>query len=407
MQHRIDRQANKHILVINSGSSTIKYQLLNVDKETILLKGVVEGIGFPQGKHDYFWLDGAEQKHENSADLQYPDYTQSFAAMVDVLSSIKYLKPSAIGHRVVHGGEFFSQPILINSKVLQQIEQISSLAPLHNPASVQGIRACLELFPDLPQVAVFDTAFHQTMPEYAYRYAVPDAWYAQHHIRRYGFHGTSHQYIAHKAAEYLQKPLNKLNLISLHLGNGASIAAIEQGQCIDTSMGFTPLAGLIMGTRCGDIDPSIPLYMQQQTSMSAKQLSDELNHHSGLLGLSGNQDMRELLNAAEAGDHASELAINMYCYRIKKYIGAYTAALGQVDAIIFTGGVAENSAIIRSRCCHNLHALNIVIDHELNAQPVDQVSTISIANNDLHVLVVRTNEELQIANNVVKLIYKT
>ncbi len=403
--HDIDKQNTSSILVINSGSSTIKYQLLNTDQETVLLKGCVEGIGCSLGKHDYFWVDRSGQKHENLIALKKPDYAQSFSAIVEVLTESKCPSPIAIGHRVVHGGEDFIIPTLIDETVLAKIEQLSILAPLHNLANLQGIQVCLKLFPNVPQVAVFDTAFHQTLPDYAFRYAVPDSWYTEHKVRSFGFHGISHQYIANKAAKYLQKPLEKLKLITLHLGNGASIAAIEQGQCIDTSMGFTPLEGLIMGTRCGDIDPSIPLYMQQETNSSAKQISDKLNHHSGLLGISGNQDMRELLRCSEAGDRTSELALNMYCYRIKKYIGAYTAVLGHVDAIIFTGGVGENAMQIRSRCCHKLKNLGIAIDDDLNAQQlVDQVSLISLADQPVQVLVVRTNEELQIANDVTEIL---
>lgn len=393
--HHIDT-----ILVINSGSSTIKYQLLNPDQEMVLLKGIVEGIGSSQGKHDYFWIDKAGQKHQNCLALHTLGYSQSFSLIAEVLAQSQCPDPIAIGHRVVHGGEDFIATTLIDTAVLSKIEQLSVLAPLHNPANLQGIQVCIKLFPKVPQFAVFDTAFHQTLPDYAYRYAVPDCWYTKHKIRRYGFHGISHQYVSNKAADYLQKPLNKLNLICLHLGNGASITAIKQGKSIDTSMGFTPLEGLIMGTRCGDLDPSIPLYMQQKTNSSAKQISDELNQYSGLLALSGNQDMRELLKRCAAGDSESELALNMYCYRIKKYIGAYMAVLGHVDGIIFTGGVGENATTIRSRCCHNLIGLGIVINENLNAQPVDLVSDISSADHPVHVLVVRSNEELQIAKDV-------
>jgi len=400
----VTRNRTDNILVINSGSSSIKYQLLSLAKETVLFKGTVEGIGSSQGKHEYFWTDQSGQKHENVLALQTPDYTKSFSVIAEVLVESQCPTPMAIGHRVVHGGEEFIEPTLIDAVVLAKIEQLSILAPLHNPANHQGILVCLKLFSKIPQVAVFDTAFHRTLPDYAYRYAVPNSWYTEHKIRRYGFHGSSHQYVANKAAELLQKPLRKLNLITLHLGNGSSIAAIEQGQCIDTSMGFTPLEGLVMGTRCGDIDPSIPLTMQQQTNSNAKQINDELNQHSGLLGLSGHQDMRELLKSAEAGDSESELALKLYCYRIKKYIGAYMAALGHVDALIFTGGVGENAVQIRSRCCDNLTNLGITIDDALNAQAIDFISVISIDGNPIHVLVIRTNEELQIANDVAEIL---
>lgn len=401
------KQFNSNILVINSGSSTIKYQLLNLDKKSVLLKGRITGIGSTQGRHNYFWVDPSGKKHDHSLILHTPDYTQSFSAIATVLTESKCPLPMAIGHRVVHGGEDFKQPTLIDAAVLTKIEQLSILAPLHNPANLQGICVCLKIFSKVPQIAVFDTTFHQTLPDYAYRYALPGSWYAEHKIRRYGFHGISHHYVAKKAAEYLQKPLQKLNLISLHLGNGASIAAIKQGQCVDTSMGFTPLEGLIMGTRCGDIDPSIPIYMQHQTNISAKQVDNELNYKSGLLGLSGNQDMRELLELSETGDPASKLALKMYCQRIKKYIGAYSAVLGQVDAVIFTGGVGENAIKIRRRCCHTLKNLGIAIDDDLNAQAIDQVSSISVAESSVHVLVVRTNEELAIANDVAAFFNRT
>lgn len=401
--HRSDKHHDDCILVINSGSSTVKYQLLDIGTETVWIKGMLE-IGQAQGKHLYHWRDGSGQLHENRSVLQNPTYSVCFAAIAKVFTTVKCPQPSAIGHRVVHGGEDFVIPTLITPEVLAKIEQLSQLAPLHNPANEQGICVCLDLFPNVPQVAVFDTAFHQTMPDYVYRYPLPDSWYSKYNIRRYGFHGSSHRYVSGKAAEFLQKPLESLNLITLHLGNGASIAAIEHGLCIDTSMGFTPLEGLMMGTRCGDIDPSIPLYMQQATNMSVVQVSDELNHHSGLLGLTGSQDMRELLNRSELGDQPSELAISMYCYRIKKYIGAYIAALGQVDALVFTGGVGENAADIRTRCCNDLNVFGIAIDHDLNRLPVDQISAISPAGHSLYVLVIRTNEELQIAQEVVALL---
>lgn len=404
MLHPFVKPTEACVLVINSGSSTIKYQLLNPGTETVWLKGIIDGIGQAQGKHDYLWIDNTGRENEKKVTLQNPDYCQSFTAIVNVIKDVTCHEPTVIGHRVVHGGEDFVEPIRINSEVIAKIEKLSLLAPLHNPANVRGIRTCFSLYPHVPQVAVFDTAFHQSMPEYAYRYAVPDSWYSKFHVRKYGFHGSSHRYIAHKAANYLQKPLKNLNLITLHLGNGASIAAVEQGKCIDTSMGFTPLEGLIMGTRCGDIDPSIPLYIQQLTHSTATQVSDDLNHRSGLLGLTGNQDMRELLSRYESGDTENQLAINMYCYRIKKYIGSYSAALGRLDAIIFTGGIGENSSAIRKHCCQNLSILGIAIDDELNTQPVNQVKAINPVGNKIDVLVIRTNEELQIAHEAMKLI---
>lgn len=392
------------ILVINCGSSTIKYKLLDISENKILLRGVFEDIGQQRVQHSYTWFNNQNQQQENNDALFNADYAAYFKAIVDIIRTLKCKSPTAVGHRVVHGGEEFIKPTLINSTVIAKIEQLSVLAPLHNPINLQGIRLCIDLFPNLPHIAVFDTAFHQTMPDYAYRYPIAESWYADHDIRKYGFHGASHQYVAQQAANYLQKPLATLNLITLHLGNGDSITAIQQGQCIDTSMGFTPLAGLMMGTRCGDIDPAIPLYMQQTTNIGPEQVSDELNHHSGLLAVAGSQDMREILKQSNNGDPASELALNMYCYRIKKYIGAYLAILGRVDAIIFTAGVGENSAEIRSQCCQQLESFGINIDAALNEQAIDDISTINTNTSPIKLLVIKTNEERQIANEVIAFI---
>jgi acetate kinase len=388
------------ILVINCGSSTLKYKLLDITDNQILLKGVFEGIEQPHVQHSYEWLDNLKQSHQTNDALFNADYAMCFNIIAEVIKTIKCQSPTAVGHRVVHGGEEFIKPTLINTNVIAKIERLSALAPLHNPINLQGIALCLDLFPNVPHIAIFDTAFHQTMPDYAYRYPIAESWYSDHDIRKYGFHGTSHQYVAQQAANYLQKPLAKLNLISLHLGNGDSVTAIQQGQCIDTSMGFTPLAGLMMGTRCGDIDPAIPLYMQQTANMSPTQVSDELNHQSGLLAVAGSQDMREILKQSKNGDHASELALNMYCSRIKKYIGAYLALLGHVDAIIFTAGVGENSAEIRSRCCQQLESLGINFDADLNEQAMKDVSIINTSKSPIKLFVIKTNEERQIANEV-------
>jgi len=388
------------ILVINCGSSTLKYKLLNIDNNQILLKGVFEGIEKQHVQHSYEWQDDVKQLHQTNDNLFNADYATCFNTIAEIINAIKCKEPTAVGHRVVHGGEEFIKPTLINPTVIAKIERLSVLAPLHNPINLQGIHLCLGLFPNVPHIAVFDTAFHQTMPDYAYRYPIAESWYSDHDIRKYGFHGTSHQYVAQQAANYLQKPLTTLNLISLHLGNGDSVAAIQQGQCIDTSMGFTPLAGLMMGSRCGDIDPAIPLYMQQTTNMSPTQVSDELNQQSGLLAVAGTQDMREILKQSDNGDPASQLAIDMYCYRIKKYLGAYLTLLGHVDAIIFTAGVGENSAKIRSRCCQQLESFGINIDATLNEQAIDDISTINTSTSPIKLLVIKTNEERQIANEV-------
>jgi len=388
------------VLVINSGSSTIKYQLFALASDTVLLKGLIDGVGHEQGSHHYQWLDGLGQRHENEVILGQLDFDRGFTALTKVLSDIQ-ATPTAIGHRVVHGGEQFSQATLIDETVVTAIEQLAILAPLHNPANAQGIRICLALFPALPQVAVFDTAFHLTMPDYAYRYPVPESWYQDYGVRRYGFHGTSHYYVAQQAATYLDKPLSELNLISLHLGNGASAAAIQQGQCIDTSMGFTPLEGLMMGTRSGDIDPALTLYIEQSANMTTDEVNETLNHHSGLKGISGESDMRKILQAKASGDKKSNLAVQMYCYRIKKYIGAYIAVLGSIDAILFTGGIGENSALIRQQSCDKMDTLGIKIDTKLNSKPVSvDVSAIHSASDSLPLLVIKTDEERQIAHQV-------
>jgi acetate kinase len=388
------------ILVINSGSSSVKYQLLAMATNTVLLKGLFEGIGREQGQHSFTWQTEDGQQLTDSNKLANVDYAHCFSTIADIISETRCPLPTAIGHRIIHGGDVFDKATLIDESVIAQIEHLSVLAPLHNSINVQCIRTFIELYPTLPQIAVFDTAFHQAIPDYAYRYPVPDMWYTEHKIRKYGFHGTSHQYVAQQTADYLQQPLSSLNIISLHLGNGASIAAIEKGKSIDTSMGFTPLAGLMMGTRCGDIDPAIPLYIQQQTNSSASQVNDELNHHSGLLAIAGSQDMRDVINQRDNGDAASELAINMYCYRLKTHIGGYLAALGHVDAIIFTGGIGEHSALIRAQTCQNLQGLGIKIDSDLNDNIIGEISPIHTTQSPINVFVIKTDEERQIAIEV-------
>lgn len=388
------------ILVINCGSSTVKYKLIAIASNQILLKGVFDGIAHQLVQHSYEWLDQQKKLQQTTNTLSNISYAACFKIIAELIATLKCKSPTAIGHRVVHGGEEFIKPTLIDTAVIAKIEQLSLLAPLHNPINLQGIRLSMDLFPTQLHIAVFDTAFHQTMPDYAYRYPIVKSWYTEHDIRKYGFHGTSHQYVAQQAANYLKKPLATLNLITLHLGNGDSVSAIERGKCIDTSMGFTPLAGLMMGTRCGDIDPAIPLYMQQTSNMTPIQVSDELNHQSGLLAVAGSHDMREILKQNRLGDLDSKLALRMYCYRIKKYIGSYLALLGPVDAIIFTAGVGENSAEIRSRCCQQLEHLGISIDNDLNQHTTADITTINSKDSKIKVLVIKTNEERQIANEV-------
>ncbi|MFA5983452.1 MAG: acetate kinase [Methylococcaceae bacterium] len=399
---------NQHqVFVVNCGSSSIKYQLLSLPQGHVLVHGSVEGIGNPVCNHHY-----RIESHELTLkSLVIADHHSAFLLIIKVLEEIildlgQHVL-TAIGHRVVHGGEHFMAPTRITSEVLATIEQLSELAPLHNPANAEGIRICQLLFPATPQVAVFDTAFHQTLPEFAYRYAIPEIWYQEYHIRRYGFHGSSHRYIAQKAAEFLQKPLTELNLITLHLGNGASACAIAKGVCVDTSMGFTPLEGLVMGTRSGDIDPAITLFLQHSKGLAVERIDDALNHQSGLQGLAGSYDMRVLLAKAGQGETTASLAINIYTYRIKKYIGAYFAVLGQVDGIIFTGGIGENAPEIRLKCCENLENFGVAVDHNLNQKAKANSTGIKLSVGAVPVLVINTNEELQIAHEALGVVLNT
>jgi acetate kinase len=389
------------ILVINSGSSSIKFQLLEMTDESLPLSGVLERIGDGQAALTLVWGDGARRQERVDA----ADHDQGMTLILDTLESSELLtdaRPlSAIGHRVVHGGEAFRAPALLDEASIRQIRECIPLAPLHNPANLAGIEACRRLFPDLPQVAVFDTAFHQDMPEASWRYAVPEDWYASYGVRRYGFHGTSHAYVARQAASWLRRPLEQCNLISLHLGNGASVSAVAQGRCRDTSMGMTPLEGLVMGSRSGDIDPAIPVYLQRRAGLSADQIDAALNHDSGLRALCGDNDMRRILERVDADDDRAKLALEIYCQRIRKYIGAYVALLGRVDALIFTGGVGEHAAPVRERICADLAVLGIRLDESANAGVGGAVCAIhpDLEPPDIStpILVIRTNEELEIA----------
>ncbi len=385
------------ILVLNAGSSSIKYCLFEMTQQTMLMTGLIERIGESTSAHRYS-LNGATQQITETSIANHQQALQELFAMLSasgVLPDSREL--SCIGHRVVHGGEHFRQPALINEHVLQQIEATIALAPLHNPANLLGIQESMRQMGDIPQIAVFDTAFHQTLPDYAYRYALPTSLYTEHGVRRYGFHGTSHRYVARLAAEYLGKAPEKTNLITLHLGNGASVTAIENGRSIDTSMGMTPLEGLMMGTRCGDIDPAIHFYLSRTLNMSNEAIESMMNKSSGCKGVCGENDMRAIHKLAEAGDEAARLALDMYAYRIKKYIGAYVAALGRVDALVFTGGIGENDAKLREQCCANLTALGIAIDSAKNLNYTRPVDDISAGDSPTAVLVIATHEELEIA----------
>ena len=398
-----------NILVINAGSSSLKYQLLNPDTQEVLAKGLCERIGL-DGKFTY---KPAGKEAVKDADVSMPTHSEAIQtvlnALVDpkngVIGSMKEI--DAVGHRVVHGGEKFAQSVLITDEVMAAIEECNPLAPLHNPANIIGIRACQALMPGTPMVAVFDTAFHQTMPPVAYTYALPYEFYEQDKVRRYGFHGTSHKYVAYKAAEYLEEPIERLKLITCHLGNGSSIAAVDQGKVVDTSMGMTPLAGLMMGTRCGDLDPSVVNYLKYTLNITGHELDEILNKKSGLLGISGvSSDKRDVEEAALHGNKRAQLASDMLNYQIKKIVGSYIAAMGGVDAIVFTGGIGEHDEIARAKVCHHMDWLGIRIDTEKNEHPVGDVCDITAWGAKVRTLVIATDEELMIARDTKEVLEK-
>lgn len=384
------------ILVLNSGSSSIKFQLFDSDGWQVPAAGLLSRIGEAGGELSLY-RNGANECRPLPVADHHRGLEQIFAALADCGAVRRAEDLDAIGHRVVHGGEAFHEPTLIDDRVVNVIRAMIPLAPLHNPANLDGIQVARTLLPAVPQVAVFDTAFHQTMPPAAYRYALPERLYRDYQVRRYGFHGTSHRYVATEAARLLDKPLNRCNLISLHLGNGASATAIRNGRSIDTSMGLTPLEGLVMGTRSGDIDPAIPFYLQREAGMAPGAVESLLNRESGLAGLCGVSDMREVHRLAGSGDEAAQLALEVTVHRLKKYLGAYYAVLGRPDAVVFTGGIGENDAWLRARVCADLDALGIVLDPVLNDQPGAEGRCISAATARVRVLVVPTDEELEIA----------
>jgi acetate kinase len=400
------------ILVINSGSSSIKYSLFDMNEHAPLATGLVEKIGeaISRIKHTTpaFPGSGGEPATEVVRELVVTDHRQGLALMADLLmdEAVGVIQSpaeiAAIGHRVVHGGERFSQPTVITADVQQTIKSLIPLAPLHNPANLTGIEVAIELFPQATQVAVFDTAFHQTMPPEAYRYAIPNRLYEEQAIRVYGFHGTSHLYVTNQAIAHLGKAAADTNLITAHLGNGCSITAVRGGQSIDTSMGFSPLAGLIMGTRSGDLDPAVPYFLGSRLGMSFAEIDKLLNKQSGLLGLTGQNDLRDIEERQVQGDTEAQLALEMYAYRIKKYIGAYVAALGRVDALVFTAGVGQHSDVVRRLSCTGLDNLGITIDQQKNlAGPNGPVTEIQAETSPVKVLIIATNEELEIANQTV------
>jgi len=394
------------VLVINSGSSSIKYQLFDMSVRGVRAAGLLEQIGEPDSRLTHHTRNVQDEMAEIIKTQPVADHKEGFKIIGEVLNESGAVRDAGelfgIGHRVVHGGEKFRQPTIINQEVIATIRELIPLAPLHNPANLLGIEVTLEAAPNVPQVAVFDTAFHQSIPPHAFRYALPQDLYKNHHVRRYGFHGTSYYYVAKQAALHLNRTLESLNLITLHLGNGASAAAIKNGRSIDTSMGMTPLEGLIMGTRSGDIDPAITFYLTRKSGHSLDEVESLLNKQSGLKGICGLNDIREVGQLADQGQESARLAINMYCYRIKKYIGAYYAVLGRVDALVFTAGIGQNAAGIRLNSCKDLSQLGIELDEEKNNLKTSGIFEIQSETSSVKILVIPTDEELEIAEQTVE-----
>ncbi len=394
------------ILVLNSGSSSLKYQLIDTEKEVALAKGLCDRIGIENSflKHTKIGSDTVILEKELK------DHRDALREVISVLTDEKLgvisdmSEISAVGHRVVHGGEKFHESVIIDDEVIKGIRECVELAPLHNPPNIIGIEACRQLMPDVPMVAVFDTAFHQTMPEYAYLYALPYDIYKKYGVRKYGFHGTSHKYVAERAAAMLNRPLEELRLISCHLGNGASVCAIKFGKSVDTSMGFTPLAGLAMGTRSGSVDPAVVSFLMDKEHMSIKEVNDFLNKKSGVLGISGvSSDFRDLHEAADNGNERAKLAIDIFCYRVKKYIAEYSAVTEGIDAVIFTAGIGENNDVVRAKVTEGLEYLGIKIDPEKNKVRGKEID-ISAPDAKVRTLVIPTNEELAIARETYRLV---
>jgi acetate kinase len=393
------------VVVINSGSSSVKYQVFESSDFSVLSSGLLERIGESESQHTHRTYEASGTVKETVRRGRVANHEDGFRFILSMPAESAAIKDPAellgIGHRVVHGGEAFREPVLIDQNVLETIRELIPLAPLHNPPNLLGIEAARQVFPGVPQVAVFDTAFHQSMPPYAFIYALPYSFYVLHRVRRYGFHGTSHLWVSKKAAAHLEKPLTSLNLITFHLGNGASAAAIRQGVSVDTSMGMTPLEGLVMGTRCGDLDPAIPFYLTRVTRMAYGDLEALLNKGSGLKGICGANDMREILQMANRGEAQAQLALELYCYHVRKYLGAYIAVLGRVDAIVFTGGIGENAAPVRKQCCQGLEVFGITVDDRKNEKTYEEVLEIQRDGAPVKVLAVRTNEEREIAEQTV------
>lgn len=396
-----------NILVINAGSSSIKYQLIDMNTELPLSSGIVERIGLEVGliKHKTF-TNGSEEK--TVEEFPIPDHGVGLKRVAELLMDKKVgviKDPSeikAVGHRLVHGGESFTETVVITDEVKAKVKELFPLAPLHNPANLIGVEVAEKVFPNAKQVGVFDTAFHQSIPEKAFRYALPEKFYSEMRIRKYGFHGTSHKFISEKAIDYLGNPDAKI--VTIHLGNGASMAAVKGGVCVDTTMGMGPLCGLIMGTRSGDIDPAIIFYLSQQKGLAIQEISDLLNKESGMKGLTGLTDMRDVEKCQREGDPAATLALEMYAYRVKQFVGSYAAAMNGVDAIVFTAGIGENDTSIRKMVCEEMDYLGITWDEEKDKNRKDDVHEINVDGAKTKVLIIPTNEELEIAKQSLALV---
>lgn len=392
------------ILILNSGSSSIKYKVYDIENDyTTLAAGQVDRLGLKRGCIIHAPLN----KDKITIEREIPNHKEALTHIAEILTNNEYgviesfSEIKGVGHRVVHGAERFSGSVLITDEVIDAIKECCDLAPLHNPPNLLGIEACQELLPNVPQVAVFDTAFHQTMPKKAFLYGLEYNQYVKYGVRRYGFHGTSHRFVSLKAAEILDKSMEDLNIITCHLGNGCSLAAVAAGKSVDTSMGLTPLEGVLMGTRCGDIDPYVPLYLMDKEGLTLDEINTLLNKKSGLFGLSGRRDMRDVLTAMDKQDQLARMAIEVYVYRIVKYIGAYAAAMNGVDVIVFTAGVGENCSVVRKEIAEYLTFLGVKLDEKNNANNAEIIST---ADSKVTIMVVPTNEELVIAQDTYEII---
>ncbi len=388
------------ILILNCGSSSVKYQLMDMTERKALAKGLVERIGMRGAILTHYRYDGDKVKIAG----EIIDHQMAIEFILGILLSPNHgvikdrREIEAVGHRVVHGGERFTGSVLINADVMEGLHDCIDLAPLHNPHNIKGIRACQRLLPGLPMVGVFDTAFHSTLPDYAFTYGIPYLLYKRYSLRRFGFHGTSHYYVSQEAAKMMDKPITELKMITCHLGNGCSAAAVDKGRSVDTTMGFTPVEGLLMGTRCGDLDPSAILYIISREELTMGEANALMNKHSGMQGISGvSSDMREILEETNNGNKRAELALDVFCYRLKKYIGSYAVAMSGLDAIIFTGGIGEKAAEVRRRTLQGMEFLGVKLDEEKNAASKGEQGIVSTEDSSVSVLVIPTNEELVIA----------